>query len=120
MDILNVILYTIIVAVIIAALISERNQKANSIKIIQVREMFVRITNTIFNTVDKVSQTYVKDLKEHGKFDKEHQKIALKKAISEAKQLMSDEAKDLIIDTYNDLDKWIENIIESYLLKKGE
>ena len=77
-------------------------------------------TDLIFDSVDKVSQTYVDQLKKDGVFDINKQKEALLLAITSAKDLMSEEMMVLLNDKYNDLDEWIIQKIEAYIkIKKS-
>lgn len=71
--------------------------------------------DVVCSVVDSVSQTYVDDLKAEGKFDIEHQKEATQKAIEQAKDLLNENSKELIITAYNDLDEWIETQIQAYI-----
>lgn len=64
-------------------------------------------------SVTTVMQTYVDNLKKSGKFDLEAQKEAFSKAESQARQLITDQAKNAIIALYGDFDKWLETQIES-------
>ena len=74
----------------------------------------------VCSVVDSVSQTYVDDLKAEGKFDIEHQKEATQKAIEQAKDLLNENSKELIITAYNDLDEWIEALLADCKKTKEE
>ena len=80
------------------------------------RDTLVDVTSIIINSVDTVGQTYVNNLKENGKFKAEEQATALQKAIDQTKELLSLDATNLVVEKYNDLDLYIRNTIESYIL----
>lgn len=70
-------------------------------------------TTIVINAVRSVFQTYVEALKKEDKFDESSQKVALLKARNIALSQMTDDVKKYIIDTYGDLDAWVNINIES-------
>jgi hypothetical protein len=94
---------------------AKRNEKLQNIENTYIKDTLIDATNIIINTVDAVSQTYVNDLKENGKFKTEEQNEALRKAINQTKELLSLDATNLIVEKYNDIDLYIRNTIESYI-----
>lgn len=94
---------------------AKRNEKLQNIENTYIKDTLIDATNIIINTVDAVSQTYVNDLKENGKFKTEEQNEALRKAINQTKELLSLDAINLIVEKYNDIDLYIRNTIESYI-----
>ena len=121
-EFLQNLLYVVITAVLpvivgygISYLKAKRDEKLQSIDNTYVKETITEVTDIIMNVVDTVSQTYVDDLKKEGTFKEEQQKEALNKAIYQAKDLISLEAANLIIDKYSDLDEFIRTTIESYI-----
>ena len=97
---------------------AKRDEKLQNIDNIYVKETIIDATNIIINTVNTVGQTFVDDLKKNGKFDLSKQDEALNKALNQAKDLLSLDATNLIIQKYNDLDKFIRTTIESYISSK--
>lgn len=74
-----------------------------------------RAIKLVQKVVDTTSQTYVDDLKKSGKFTVDAQKEAFNKSFTEAKNLLSDEAKEVIESMYSDIDSWLRVQIESYI-----
>lgn len=97
----------------------KRDKKVQSINNTYVANTLIEVTDIIFNVVDTVGQTYVDDLKRKGSFDKESQKEALEKALTQTKALMNEDMTGLVVEKYNDLDEWLRTQIESYI-KSGK
>lgn len=79
--------------------------------------LLTNATNAVLNAVRAVFQTYVDALKKEGKFDKQSQEAALKKATEIALSQMSDDVKEYIRSSYGDLELWIKITIESAINK---
>lgn len=94
---------------------AKREEILSKIDNTYVKNTITEATDIIVNAVDFVSQTYVDSLKKAGEFTVEEQKVALEKAMEQAKGLLSSGAVELITEKYNDLDEWIKSIIESYI-----
>jgi hypothetical protein len=105
----------IVMAYVVSYLKVKRNEKLQGIDNTYVKDTLVDVTNIIINTVDTVGQTYVDNLKKNGKFNVDEQNIALQKAITQTKDLLSLDATNLIVEKYCDLDLYIRNTIESYI-----
>ena len=105
----------IIITYVISYIKAKRDEKLLNIDNTYVKETIKDATNIVFNVVDTVAQKYVDDLKKAGKFDVNEQKEALLKAIDETKNLLNNDAINLITEKYNDLDSWIRTTIESYI-----
>jgi ribonuclease PH len=121
-DFLQNLLYAVITAVVpvlvgyaVAFLKAKRDKELQKIDNIYIEDTIRDATDIVIDAVDTVAQTYVDDLRKVGKFTPEEQKVALEKAITQAKDLMSSDAISLISTKYNDLDTWITSIIESYI-----
>lgn len=71
--------------------------------------------DVITSTVKATYQTYVQSLKDKNLFDGEAQKIALNKAIEQAKNSMSVEVQNYITANFGDLTEWIILQVESTL-----
>ena len=80
-----------------------------------VKETITEATTIITNCVQSVTQTYVDNMKKLGTFTVAEQKIALDKALTQAKELLTTDAVNLIADKYTDLDAFITTIIEAYI-----
>ena len=105
----------ILVGYAVAYLKAKRDKELQKIDNTYVSDTIKDATNIIIDTVDTIAQTYVDDLRKVSKFTPEEQKIALDKAITQTKNLLSTDAINLVVEKYNDLDGWIRNIIESYI-----
>lgn len=75
-------------------------------------------TDMVYDIVGSISQTYVNMLKQEGSFDSEAQKKAFNDAMKMAKSMLSQEAKDILSETYGDIDKWLSMQIESAVVKQ--
>lgn len=70
------------------------------------------LSDTITQCVIATNQTYVDELKEQGKFDKEAQETAFKATSNAVLAILSDEAKKYLTAAYGDLNTYIANQIE--------
>jgi predicted PurR-regulated permease PerM len=119
---LQTITYTLIVALLpvlvgyfITLIKAKRDILTQKIDNTYIKNTINEATDIIFKVVGQVSQQYVDDLKSIGKFNEAEQKIALEKAITQAKDLMSNDMINLLIQKYGDINIYIETIIESYI-----
>lgn len=80
-------------------------------------EIAEKYTTMIFDTITKcviaTNQTYVNSLKEQGAFDAEAQKIAFNKTMNSVLGILSNDAKQYIIETTGDLNTYLTNLIEA-------
>lgn len=70
-------------------------------------------TNTITNCVIATNQTYVNSLKEQGKFDEAAQKEAFQRTYQAVLLILSDDAKEYLNNAFGDLNKYLQEKIES-------
>ena len=70
-------------------------------------------TDTITNCVIATNQTYVNSLKEQGKFDEAAQKEAFQRTYQAVLLILSDDAKEYLNNTFGDLNKYLQEKIES-------
>lgn len=105
----------IVIGYVASYLKAKRDTQLDKLDNAYVKDTIKDATNIVINTVLTVSQTYVSDLKKTGKFTEAEQKIALDKAITQTKELLSKDATVLLVSKYNDLDSWIRTIIEAYI-----
>lgn len=71
------------------------------------------IAETIVSCVTATNQTYVETLKTQGKFDETAQKVAFETTLDAVVKVLSDDAKDYIKETTNDLDTYLTELIEA-------
>ena len=70
-------------------------------------------TDTITNCVIATNQTYVNSLKEQGKFDEAAQKEAFQRTYQAVLLILSDDAKEYLSNAFGDLNKYLQEKIES-------
>ena len=122
-EILNIVLagVSIIVTGLASALVIWIKQWINTkIKDKQFADYTCQLADIVYNCVTEVNQTYVDTLKEEGKFNKETQKIALKKCLANVKAKLSKDLQDWITENFGDITVHLTTLIESavYNLKK--
>lgn len=80
-----------------------------------------KYTTMIFDTITKcviaTNQTYVNSLKEQNAFDVEAQKTAFNKTMNAVLEILSEDAKQYIIETTGDLNTYLTNLIEAEVNK---
>lgn len=80
-----------------------------------------KYTTMIFDTITKcviaTNQTYVNSLKEQNAFDTEAQKTAFNKTMNAVLEILSEDAKQYIIETTGDLNTYLTNLIEAEVNK---
>lgn len=83
-----------------------------------------KYTTMIFDTITKcviaTNQTYVNSLKEQNAFDAEAQKTAFNKTMNAVLEILSEDAKQYIIETMGDLNTYLTNLIEAEVNKNRE
>ena len=75
-------------------------------------------TDAISKAVLTVNQTYVDALKKEGKFDAEAQKKAFKQTYEAVISILSEDAKQYIKETTNDLNTYLTQLIEAEVNKR--
>lgn len=125
------LLITIIQAVIIPAipvlvgylvkfLKAKANQATATTDNELIRQYLQEATDAVLQAVTYTAQTYVDSLKDQGKFDKEAQEKAFRKARDVALQLMTEEARRILEDAYGDISTWLETKIEQTVKEQKE
>ena len=71
------------------------------------------LDKTITDCVTATTQTYVDSLKKQNKFDEEAQKVAFKQTYEAIMSILTEDAKEYLTESVNDLDIYIKNKIES-------
>lgn len=85
-----------------------------------IRQYLQEATDAVLQAVTYTAQTYVDSLKDQGKFDKEAQEKAFRKARDVALQLMTEEARRILEDAYGDMSTWLETKIEQTVKEQKE
>ena len=90
------------------------------IKKLEVNNILETASNIVLDAVVKTQQNYVDNLKKQGSFDIDSQTKALEDSKTIAKDLFTDATKKIIVNTFGDLDKWLEVKIESAVRQTKE
>jgi hypothetical protein len=87
-------------------------------------EMVKKYTDMLLETVETcviaTNQTYVNSLKESSEFGPEAQKEAFQKTLNAVLQILGEEGKNYLEQTYGDLTIYIGNLIEAKVNKEKE
>ena len=102
-------------------LVDYLNAKRDELNAKTENETAEKYTTMIFNTITKcviaTNQTYVNSLKEQNAFDAEAQKTAFNKTMNAVLEILSEDAKQYIIETTGDLNTYLTNLIEAEVNK---
>lgn len=122
-EVLNYILYIVLTAILpvvakytvnlIKTKIKESNVIANVTQNENISKIIENAFSDVMDAVLYINQIYVDALKSNGKFDKDAQKNAFNRAYTEALNMISDESKRVIEQTYGSFDKWLKLKIET-------
>lgn len=122
-EVLNYILYIVLTATLpvvvtytvnlIKTKIKESNVIANVTQNENISKIIENAFSDVMDAVLYINQIYVDALKSNGKFDKDAQKNAFNRAYTEALNMISDESKKVIEQTYGSFDKWLKLKIET-------
>lgn len=122
-EVLNYILYIVLTAILpvvakytvnlIKTKIKEINVIANVTQNENISKIIENAFSNVMDAVLYINQIYVDALKSNGKFDKDAQKNAFNRAYTEALNIISDESKRVIQQTYGSFDKWLKLKIET-------
>lgn len=115
-DLMEIVIIPLL-GVLTTYLVKFLNAKANEISSntdSEIAKKYIEmITNTITDCVIATNQTYVEALKKEGKFDEEAQKIAFEKTLNAVLDILGEDAKLYIKETFGDLEKYLTQLIES-------
>lgn len=122
-EVLNYILYIVLTAILpvvatytvnlIKTKIKESNVIANVTQNENISKIIENAFSDVMDAVLYINQIYVDALKSNGEFDKDAQKNAFNRAYTEALNMISDESKKVIKQTYGSFDKWLKLKIET-------
>ena len=76
------------------------------------------IETIIIKAVETTNQEYTNVLKANGEWSKENFRTAFNITKDKVMKLLTEENKELIKTIYNDIDSYIETVVESYISKK--
>lgn len=113
--IMTAVVLPILVAIsgyLIAYLRKKAAEVATNIEDQTIRYYIEEANEVVLQAVDTLFQTYVNDLKAKGQFTKEAQLEAFNRAKDITLQLLSNEAKEILVEIYGDFDLWIKTKIE--------
>ena len=86
----------------------------------KIKSLILEGTNIILDSMNYVQQAYVDDLKASGSFTAEAQQQALDAAKKRALEIMPDNVYYVLDSHFQDIDTYIDNVIESAIAKKKE
>lgn len=86
----------------------------------KIKSLILEGTNLILDSMNYVQQAYVDDLKASGSFTAEAQQHALDAAKKRALEIMPDNVYYVLDSHFQDIDTYIDNVIESAIAKKKE
>ncbi len=122
-EVLNYILYIVLTAILpvvatytvnlIKTKIKESNVIANVTQNENISKIIENAFSDVMDAVLYINQIYVDALKSNGKFDKDAQKNAFNRAYTESLNMISEESKKVIEQTYGSFDKWLKLKIET-------
>ena len=122
MDILEPVLYAVVTTAIpiittyITKFLSTKKKQINSqIENEILKKYLDTALDAVNNAVLEVSQTYADSLKGTEKWDKSAKIKAKNKAAETATTLITNDAKNAVIQLYGDFDKWLNSVIEKYV-----
>ena len=118
-ELLNTIMTAVVLPLLIAlsgCLVAYLRKKAAeataNIENQTIRFYIEEANEIVLQAVEMLFQTYVDDLKKKGQFTKEAQLEAFNRAKDITLQLLTAEAREILIEIYGDLDLWIKTKIE--------
>lgn len=114
-ELFNTIMIAVAIPLLVALIAYLRKKAAEVTANIEnqtIRFYIEEANEIVFQAVETLFQTYVDDLKKKGQFTKEAQQEAFNRAKDITLQLLSAEAKEILIEIYGDLDLWIKTKIE--------
>lgn len=124
MDLFLQIFMTVAVPVLITILTTLVNRildyQIQKIQNEKVQQLLREGTALILDSVNYIQQTYVDDLKATGSFDAAAQRHALDAAKTRALDLMRNDVYRVLDSQYENVNKYIETIIESAIAQKKE
>lgn len=118
-ELLNTIMTAVVLPLLIALsgylvayLRKKATEAAANIENQTIRFYIEEANEIVLQAVEMLFQTYVDDLKKKGQFTKEAQLEAFNRAKDITLQLLTAEAREILIEIYGDLDLWIKTKIE--------
>lgn len=113
-----------LLGILVTYLVSYLKTKKEEIKASVSNETAQKYLDMIIDLVTRcvlaTNQTYVESLKAQGKFDAEAQKEAFKRTYDAVLALLSEEAKQFIIEMTGDLQTYLTELIESLVHENKE
>ena len=89
---------------------TESKVKINNEKVSTTLDSVIKM---VLDVVEATNQKYVDELKKHGEFTKEAAAEAFKISKDTALSMLSNEAAEIIVDVYGDLDIYLNTLIEA-------
>lgn len=108
----------LVAAEVYKIIIDKAKKEVDKIDNIKVKQALNKLLDIIQKCVSATNQTIVKDLKESGKFDKKGMRDAFNRTKGHVNQILDEESKKILSETYSDLDAYINNAIETEVNKQ--
>jgi len=102
----------VLVGYLVKYLKAKVDETATTIDNELIKRYLKEAADAVLQAVTYTAQTYVDTLKAQGEFDEAAQEVAFNKAKNTALSLLTEDAKQLIIDLYGDITVWLETKIE--------
>lgn len=110
----------ILVGYLVKFLKTKANQAAVETDNELIKQYLQEATDAVLQAVTYTAQTYVDSLKGAGKFDKEAQENAFRRAKEVAIKLMTEEARRILEESCGDISTWLDTKIEQTVKEQKE
>lgn len=113
-----------LLGILVKYLVDFLSAKRDELKAKTNSEVAKKYTDMIYDTVVKcvvaTNQTYVDNLKKEGSFDEEAQKVAFNRTMTAVMAILTQDAKDYIIEATGDLQTYLTQLIEAEVKKNKD
>ena len=120
MEVLKDILYILITAAVpvlttyVCKFLYEKwTEGKTKIKNEQIAATLNQVVSMVLDCVEKTNQTFVDELKKKGEFTEEAAAEAFKMSKETALKMLSEDASEIILEVYGDIDVYLDTLIEA-------
>lgn len=120
MEVLKDILYILITAAVpvlttyVCKFLYEKwTEGKTKIKNEQIAATLNQVVSMVLDCVEKTNQTFVDELKKKGEFTEEAAADAFKMSKETALKMLSEDASEIILEVYGDIDVYLDTLIEA-------
>lgn len=111
------VVLTALVGYLLTYISVKKNQLKNQTDSEMAKKYIDMVSDTVTKCVEAVNQVYVDSLKDAGAFTREAQKEAFENCYKQVVELLSDDCKTYIQETFHDLETYLVMMIESTVKK---